>query len=305
MKVSFVQKKGFTSAGSNLWNLACKHQSSKKHIANQTAYQLLGNTDIACALDEARQRNVERHNLNASHYTIMMHHHIDAAVFLTAQGLAFRGHDESLSSSNRGNFLELMDLIGGYSYDLKSFLDKEQIIYTSHEPQNQLIDCMAEEVPQEIQRRIDNSRFVGIMMDDTSDCSNVEQSAVSIRIVYNGLVEEHLLGLIDASKDQSADGLTKILIEMLEKHNIVSETAKERLIGQSYDGAPSMSGQLNGVQSKYRQYFHMHIIIIVLRIECPYLRHNQLTAFRGYRNSLGYVRNSYRSSEVARNAPVI
>eukprot|EP00794_Sanderia_malayensis_P008316 gene8316-9202_t len=177
--------------------------------------KLLGNTDVACGLDEARQRRVAHHNHNSSRYSKMLHHHIDATVFLAAQGLAFRGYDESSSSSNRGNFLELMEFLGGYSYDLRSFLDKERITYTSPEPQNDLIDCIAEEVHQEIQRRVDHSRFVGIMMDDMSDCANVEQSAISVRLVYEGEVEEHLLGLVDSSKDQSADGLSKILLETL------------------------------------------------------------------------------------------
>ena len=56
-KVSFVQG-GFSSSGSNLWNVANRHQASKKHITNHTAYKLLGNVDVACALDEAGQREV-------------------------------------------------------------------------------------------------------------------------------------------------------------------------------------------------------------------------------------------------------
>ena len=109
----------------------------------------------------------------------MLHHHIDAAVFLSAEGLAFRGHDEKKLSSNRGNFLELMELLGSYSHDLRSFLDKDWITCTSHEPQNELIECITKEVRQEIQRRMDNSRFVSVTMDDTSDTSNVGQSVVS------------------------------------------------------------------------------------------------------------------------------
>lgn len=34
---------------------------------------------------------------------------IDIARFLIAQGLAFRGHDESDTSLNRGNFLEMLE----------------------------------------------------------------------------------------------------------------------------------------------------------------------------------------------------
>ena len=115
------------------------HQISKKHITNHTAYKLIGNMDVACALDEARKREVERHNHNATRYSSMMRHHIDISVLLAGQGLAFRGHDESKASSNRGNFIELMELLASYSHELRSFLDNERVTYTSHEPQNDLI----------------------------------------------------------------------------------------------------------------------------------------------------------------------
>eukprot|EP00794_Sanderia_malayensis_P021002 gene21002-23053_t len=142
----------------------------------------------------------------------MLHHHINVAVFLSAQGLAFRGHDESKISSNRGNFIELLDLVGVYNSDLRSFLDQDRTTYISHDPQNELIKCIYHEVRDEIQKRIDSSKFLAVMMDDTRDRSNVEQSATSIRLVYNGEVEEHLLGLTDSSADTSANDLTVVLL---------------------------------------------------------------------------------------------
>ena len=248
-KVSFVQG-GFSSSGSNLWNVANRHQASKKHITNHTAYKLLGNVDVACALDEARQREVARHNHTASRYSKILEHHVDVAVFLSAQGLAFRGHNESRSSFNRGNFLELLEILADFSSDLRSFLDNDRVTYTSHGPQNELIECIYEEVKEEVQKRIDSSTFIAVMMEDTSDVSNVEQSAVSVRLVHNGEVEEHLLGLINASADQSADGLTAIMLKTLERYNVKPATCSEKVVGQSYDGAPKMSVKLNGVQKQ-------------------------------------------------------
>ena len=64
------------------------------------------------------------------------------------------------------------------------------------------------------------SKFIAVMMDDTIDSSNIEQSAVSVHLVHDGVVEEHLLGLIDASGDESADRLTAILLETLESYNV-------------------------------------------------------------------------------------
>ena len=84
------------------------------------------------------------------------------------------------------------------------------------------------------------------MMDDTSDLSNIEQSAVSIQLIYDGNLEERLLSPTGASVDQSAEGLTMILMEILGYCNITPETGKRKLIG--YDGAAKMSGKLNGMQ---------------------------------------------------------
>ena len=253
--VSFVQEHGLRSSGKIFWVVVNRHQGTQNHMANHTAYKLLENVDVACALDQARQREVARHNHDASRYSKMLKHHIDVAVFLSAQGLAFRGHDETKCSSNRGNFLELLELLGNYSNDLRSFLDHDHVTYTSHEPQNELIECIYNEVRQEIQKRVENSKFIAVMMDDTSDSSNVEQSAVSVRLVHDGVVEEHLLGLIDASGDTSADRLTAILLETLDSYNVKPETSDAKVVGQSYDGAPSMSGELNGVQKQIQDHF--------------------------------------------------
>ena len=188
MRNVFLLEKGYSSSGSNFWNLANLHQGSWKHITNHTPYKLLGNVDIACALDEAHCREVEIHNNISSPYAKMLHHHINIPVLLAAQGLSFRGHDKSKASSNRGNFIELLDLLSSYSNDLKTFLHEERITYTSHGPQNELIESFYHEVREQIQRRMVNSRYIAVMMDDTSDSSNVEQSAISVRLVNNSNV---------------------------------------------------------------------------------------------------------------------
>ena len=125
-----------------MWHLAKRHEASKNHISNHTAYLLLGNIDVACALDEAHRRQVQQHNQSLTRYSRMLKHHIDAVVYLAAQGIAFRGHDESALSSNRGNFIKLLDVLENYSADLRVFLDHEKITYTSHKPQNDLIECV-------------------------------------------------------------------------------------------------------------------------------------------------------------------
>ena len=57
-KASLVKEKGFSSSGSNLWNVANRQQAIQNHIKNHTAHKLVGNVDVACTIDEARQREV-------------------------------------------------------------------------------------------------------------------------------------------------------------------------------------------------------------------------------------------------------
>ena len=64
------------------------------------------------------------------------------------------------------------------------------------------------------------------MMDDTSDLSNTEQSAISVRRIHDVNSKEYLLGLVDASKDQSADGLSICLLKTLEQYKILPGISK-------------------------------------------------------------------------------
>ena len=42
------------------------------------------------------------------------------------------------------------------------------------------------------------------------------------------------------------------MLKILGNYNVTPETGKGKLIGQSYDGAATMSGELNGVQESAR-----------------------------------------------------
>lgn len=46
----------------------------------------------------------------------------DCVLFLSKQGLSFRGHDESLSLGNRGHFSELINFVAKYCPQLQNWL---------------------------------------------------------------------------------------------------------------------------------------------------------------------------------------
>lgn len=55
-----------------------------------------------------------------------MHRLLDGTLFLTNQNLPFRGHREGTTSENKGNFLELIELLSNYDPVLKEHLVRTQ-----------------------------------------------------------------------------------------------------------------------------------------------------------------------------------
>jgi len=90
---------------------------------------------IVNALNKQKDITIEeyRKRLNTS---------IDATRFLLHQGLAFRGHDELEESKNKGNFLELVDLLEKQNDRNKRLLRNAQMV--APHIQRDIANCFAE-----------------------------------------------------------------------------------------------------------------------------------------------------------------
>jgi hypothetical protein len=99
--------------------------------------------------------------------------------------MAFRGHDESSTSLNRGNFLEMIDW----------YKDKNEIVrkafscgtmdckMTSPNIQKYIARCCAEGIVDVIMREI-KDRIFSILIDESRDISVKEQMTVMLRYVH-------------------------------------------------------------------------------------------------------------------------
>ena len=93
-------------------------------------------TKISNKMDERKIQNIEANRALLSHI-------ICAVIYLTKQGLALRGSNESQDSANRGNFLELLHTLALYSPPLKEHLESHSNVkYTSALSQNELIQVI-------------------------------------------------------------------------------------------------------------------------------------------------------------------
>ncbi|XP_016566646.1 zinc finger MYM-type protein 1-like [Capsicum annuum] len=151
-----------------------------------------------------KEKNESRRRLSAS---------IDVARFLLRLGLSFRGHDESVSSTNRDIFLELLRWYGNINEDV-------------------------------IMEDLDGDYFE-ILVDESKDISHKEQMTLVLRYVdKKGEVIERFIGVVHVS-DASARSLKKSIYSFLLDHS----PSLSQIRGQGYDGASNMQGELNGLKN--------------------------------------------------------
>ena len=179
---------------------------------------------------------------------------IDVALYTARQGLAFRGHDESGDSLNRGNFLELLHWHADRVPDLRELLDnapaREQ--YTSPTIQKDILNAAGTLNRRSLADEV-KGRLFTIIVDESKDSSGKEQMTLVIRWVDdNGCVCEEFLDIVHVKSTSAAD-LYDAVIEVLERHGLSLRLCR----GQGYDGASNMSGEWNGLQKLIRDgYVH-------------------------------------------------
>jgi hypothetical protein len=100
------------------------------------------------------------------------------------QALAFRGHDESPSSKNQGNFLEMMKWYKKKDPNARTLLESAggNHLMTSHQIQLDLCKACAEETTRSIIADIGDRKF-SLLVDESRDASIKEQMAMVLRFV--------------------------------------------------------------------------------------------------------------------------
>jgi hypothetical protein len=105
--------------------------------------------------------------------------------FLLLQALAFRGHDESSTSCNKGNFLEFVDWFRKRSKAVQNLLGDSPAnhLLTSPKIQKQLCEACAKETSKAILYDIGEKNF-SILIDESRDASIKEQMAIIVRLAF-------------------------------------------------------------------------------------------------------------------------
>ncbi|GLU17296.1 hypothetical protein SLE2022_336730 [Rubroshorea leprosula] len=165
------------------------------------------------------------------------------------------GHDESLDSKNRGNFLEMINLLTSYNKEVNEVVlgnAPQNAKYTSPTIQKEILQVFARKVQAEICKEISDAKFC-LIVDEARDESKREQMSIVVRFVdKDGFVKERLLDVVHV-RETNALTLKQEICSVLSHHNLSIQNVR----GQGYDGASNMRGEWNGLQALILQ-------------ECPY-----------------------------------
>ncbi|XP_053569321.1 LOW QUALITY PROTEIN: zinc finger MYM-type protein 1-like [Bombina bombina] len=187
----------------------------------------------------------------------ILHRLLDITLFLAKQNLAFRGHKEDESSFNKGNFLEMVEMLSKYDSVLKEHLIrlkrstcklKVSVSYLAPKTQNEFISVLANHVKEKLVMEIKSAKYFGIMFDSTPDISHTDQMSEVIRYVKisNRKVEvkEVFLGFFPLKGKKAAD-LSSEILKKMESDGLDIMMCR----AQGYDNAATMAGKHGGVQS--------------------------------------------------------
>lgn len=256
-------EKSFTHQGFQNWRKGAEklaqHNSSSSHRCAMEQW---------CAFKE-RQNTGSRilTQLDAGHSKIVKENRqymravVESLRYTACQTIGQRGHKEDDQSTNRGNFLELLALLGKFDSTVSKKLctGPGNAKYVHHDIQNELVNIMASIVREQISTEIQQADHFALMVDETKDVSKKEQISIVLRYLNKDTIHEEFLDFVPAD-GLDAQSLLTTVTQTLAKCNI----DKNVCIAQCYDGASVMSGCNNGVQEKFRQevpqalYIHCH-----------------------------------------------
>ena len=236
----------------NLTKAIRDHDVAIAHIRASIALATFGTVRIETELSDQTRQSIILHNEKVKRNRDILKRLINAVCFLAKQELSFRGDDESKTSNNRGNYLELLDYTAQYDPLLKDHLENSTVFKgVSNRIQNDLIESVASALNKEIKQQLDKSDFFAILADETTDVANKSQFSLVYRYANEGRVVERFVCFQDVSEDKTAAALSNLILSHIQTFS----NCGEKLIAQSYDGSAVMASSLHGVQANIKEYF--------------------------------------------------
>uniref|UniRef100_A0A147BCI9 Putative tick transposon n=1 Tax=Ixodes ricinus TaxID=34613 RepID=A0A147BCI9_IXORI len=189
---------------------------------------------------------------------------LSSLLYLSTQGLAIRGHEDTES-----NLRQLLELRANDIPSLQSWLQRTKYKWISHQILNETLELMAHDVLRSLTDEVREAEHYSVILDETADISAKEQLSVCFRVVTENFEVQELFCGFFSTADTTAASLFTVLKDILCRFNLQVNKCR----GQCYDGAANMGGKHRGVQALMQEeepralYVHClaHVLNLVLQ----------------------------------------
>ncbi len=202
---------------------------------------------------------IEEHNYWVNHHRNVVSVVIDCIRYLTQEMMGFRN-----SENTKGKLFNLFSLLAKYNADAQVYLEKLKeykakgkrlrVNFLAYKSVMTLACIMRDMVIEIICRRISAGKYYSIILDSTQDSSKMEATVLlaryiegfgdSLSVSPHPAAVERLLAIF-TSKKTTGKVLAEKTLTILMENNL----DPKNIIGQSYDGAGNMQGNMKGVKT--------------------------------------------------------
>lgn len=256
------QGESFTSQDISNWKETLenfrKHENSEMHLKSLQfwrEYQFHDET-----IDDSLSVSSKQIEENKKYLRLA----IENILFLGKQCLSLKGNEESLSSINKGNFLELLEIRAKDKGEGIFQLMTSQIdFYNSTQVQNNIIEIIKTEMLQDIVNEINVSSAFSIICDEISDKGTKNQVSVCVRYPHKLpkaiLIKERFLGFVDVD-EMNGTNLHRTIKTYLQQIGV----EMNKIRGQAYNSATNLRKKFNESAEEFKKeepralYTHCH-----------------------------------------------
>uniref|UniRef100_A0A8C5Z794 Zinc finger MYM-type containing 1 n=1 Tax=Marmota marmota marmota TaxID=9994 RepID=A0A8C5Z794_MARMA len=178
---------------------------------------------------------------------------IENILFFGKQCLPLGANDQSISSINKGNFLELLEIRAKDKGEEMFRLMSSQIdFYNSTQIQSDIIEIIKTEMLQDIVNEINISSAFSIICDETTDSVTKEQLSICVRYPQKTsksiLIKERFLGFVNIEK-MTGTHLHRNIKTYLQQIGVDFN----KICGQSYDSTTNLRVKFNKIAAEFRK----------------------------------------------------
>ncbi|CAF4935770.1 unnamed protein product [Rotaria sp. Silwood1] len=168
--------------------------------------------------------------------------------------MSIREHLDAVEAPSGSNFISLLkQRIDAGDHVLRSHLEQgnRNSTYTSSSTQNEIIELIHEHILSSLLSRVGPTTLYSIIVDGTTDSSNIDQLSFLIRYVdpHSHKIREDFLGFVHTTSS-TGEAIAEHILSCLKRFQL----SLTNCIGQTYDGAPCMSGIFNGCQAIIKRF---------------------------------------------------